>query len=116
MIDIVDDIKEKIIGKDEETDETAEAVESSGDDLLSLREKIADKYIDHLKEQKDIVKATATAGKYYSKYANLAAVKNKRIYVIDGDIVSRLSPRLYEGVEMIAKCLRPELFEDQNGE
>jgi iron complex transport system substrate-binding protein len=46
---------------------------------------------------------------YWSRYANLPAVTNGRICVIDGDTVSRLGPRLYLGIEEIAKCLRPEL-------
>jgi len=62
--------------------------------------------------KKDLTKALPAAIKYYSRFENMPAVKNNRIYVIDGDTVSRLSPRLYEGVETIAKCLRPELFEN----
>jgi iron complex transport system substrate-binding protein len=52
------------------------------------------------------------ASSYWERYANVPAVVNKRIYVIDGDMVSRLGPRLPLGVETIAKCLRPELFGD----
>ena len=47
---------------------------------------------------------------YWRRFTNVPAVVNSRIYVIDGDIVSRLGPRLPEGIETIAKCLRPELF------
>ncbi len=47
---------------------------------------------------------------YWQRFANVPAVGNRRIYVIDGDLVSRLGPRLPEGIEIIAKCLRPELF------
>jgi iron complex transport system substrate-binding protein len=47
---------------------------------------------------------------YWSRYANVPAVANRRIYVVDGDVVSRLGPRLPVGIEVIAKCLRPELF------
>lgn len=49
---------------------------------------------------------------YWSRFKNVPAVKNGRIYVIDGDTVSRLGPRLYEGTETIARCLRPELFDN----
>ena len=49
---------------------------------------------------------------YWQKFTNVPAVVNKRIYVIDGDVVSRLGPRLPVGIEIIAKCLRPELFGD----
>ena len=53
----------------------------------------------------------ASALQYWSKFRNVPAVVNKRVYVISGDTVSRLGPRLYEGTETIARCLRPELFE-----
>jgi len=49
---------------------------------------------------------------HWSKYQYLPAVANKRVYVIDGDTVSRLGPRLYEGTETIAGCLRPDLFQN----
>ncbi len=45
---------------------------------------------------------------YWSRYANLPAVARGRIYVIKGDTVSRLGPRLPLGLEEIARCLRPE--------
>ena len=38
------------------------------------------------------------------------AVKDGRIHLIDGNIVSRAGPRLAEGVEAIARALYPELF------
>lgn len=44
---------------------------------------------------------------YWSRYANLPAVAAGRIYVIEGDTVSRLGPRLHLGIETIARCLRP---------
>jgi iron complex transport system substrate-binding protein len=49
---------------------------------------------------------------YWHRYANVPAARDGRIYVIDGDVVSRLGPRLPAGVETIAKCLRPHLFGD----
>lgn len=52
----------------------------------------------------------AQAISYWSKFANLPAVANNRIYIIDGDTVSRLGPRLYEGIETVAECIRPEAF------
>ena len=54
----------------------------------------------------------ANAIKLWQRFENVPAVKNGRIYVIEGDIVSQLGPRLYNGVEMIAKYLQPEVFED----
>jgi iron complex transport system substrate-binding protein len=59
----------------------------------------------------DITKQQETAEKFWSRYANLPAVKNKRIYVIDPDTVLRLGPRLPQGVQTVARLLHPELFE-----
>lgn len=47
---------------------------------------------------------------YWRRFTNVPAVRDERIYIIDGDLVSRLGPRLSVGIETIAKCLRPELF------
>jgi len=62
--------------------------------------------------QEDLNLQRRQAFKYWSKFGNLPAVGNDRIYVISGDTVSRLGPRLYDGTETIARCLRPHLFED----
>jgi iron complex transport system substrate-binding protein len=45
---------------------------------------------------------------YWRKFTNVPAVRDERTYIIDGDLVSRLGPRLPAGIEAIAKCLRPE--------
>jgi len=60
----------------------------------------------------DLVAQRDKAFQYWNRFENVPAVFNKRIYVINGDIVSGLGPRLYEGVETITRCLRPELFAD----
>lgn len=44
---------------------------------------------------------------YWRRCGNVPAAVNGRIYVIDGDAVSRLGPRLPAGIEAIAQCLRP---------
>jgi iron complex transport system substrate-binding protein len=62
--------------------------------------------------REDIESQRKTALQYWSRFQHLSAVKNRRIYVIDSDTVSRLGPRLYEGTEAIARCLRPDLFEN----
>jgi len=72
----------------------------------------ADVIIEPAMDQEDIADQQDKALQYWSKFENLPAVVNRRIYVIRGDIVSRLGPRLYEGIETIASCLRPELFEN----
>lgn len=48
------------------------------------------------------------AEKFWSRWKNLPAVKNNRIYVVQPDTVLRLGPRLCQGVELIADCLHPE--------
>ncbi len=44
-------------------------------------------------------------------WANIDAVKNNRIYLLNGDIVSRAGPRLADAVEAAARALHPELFQ-----
>jgi len=70
----------------------------------------ADVIIEPTMGQENLSLQRELAIKYWSRFKNVPAVKNGRIYVIDGDIVSRLGPRLYESIETIAGCLRPELF------
>ena len=41
---------------------------------------------------------------------NSPAVKNGRVYVIDGDLLTRPGPRLVDGLEQIARALHPEAF------
>jgi len=72
----------------------------------------ADVIIEPAMEKGDLTKQRHKALQYWSKFKNVPAVRDRRVYVIDGDTVSRLGPRLYEGVETIAKCSRPELFEN----
>ncbi len=60
--------------------------------------------------QNNVPEQQKAALRYWSRFRNVPAVANKRIYVISPDTVSRLGPRLYEGVETVARCLRPELF------
>jgi len=62
--------------------------------------------------REDIEGQRDRALRHWSKFKYIPAVASNRVYVIDGDTVSRLGPRLYEGTETIARCLRPELFEN----
>lgn len=41
---------------------------------------------------------------------NSPAVQNGRVYVIDGDLLTRPGPRLIDGLEQIAHALHPEAF------
>ena len=72
----------------------------------------ADVIIESAMGREDIEDQRDRALQHWSKFTYLPAVAGGRIYVIDGDTVSRLGPRLYEGTETIAKCLRPDLFEN----
>jgi iron complex transport system substrate-binding protein len=43
-------------------------------------------------------------------WQGVTAVKQDRIYIIDGDLVNRPGPRIVQGLEEIAKIIHPELF------
>jgi ABC-type hemin transport system substrate-binding protein len=45
------------------------------------------------------------AEEFYARYNVVPAVQNKQIHIVDGDVVSRLGPRLDRAVELIEKCL-----------
>jgi iron complex transport system substrate-binding protein len=45
-------------------------------------------------------------------WQDVNAVKENRIYIIDGDLVNRSGPRIIQGLEQIAKLLHPDLFKD----
>jgi iron complex transport system substrate-binding protein len=62
---------------------------------------------------RDVEAQRKAAIEFWGKWPNLPAVKNSRIYVIPGDTVSRLSPRLDKGLETVARCLHPSMFEPQ---
>jgi len=44
-------------------------------------------------------------------WQEMTAVKQDRIYFIDGDLVSRPGPRIVQGLEEMARKIHPELFE-----
>ena len=46
----------------------------------------------------DLAKQRRSAVEFYSRFANVPAVINSRVYVIKPDTVSRLGPRLYEEI------------------
>ncbi len=50
-------------------------------------------------------KQKATAEDFFRRFSVVPAVKNSRVYVIDGDLVSRLAPRLDEGMELVYQCV-----------
>jgi iron complex transport system substrate-binding protein len=58
----------------------------------------------------DIAVARKVALEFWNRYQEVPAVREDRIYVIDGDAVSRLGPRLPDAIDKMAACLRPGLF------
>ena len=72
----------------------------------------AEVIIEPAMSQEDLAAQQDRAFQYWSKFRNVPAVREGRVYVIRGDTVSRLGPRLYDGVETTARCLRPELLEN----
>jgi iron complex transport system substrate-binding protein len=46
----------------------------------------------------------------WSRWKTIPAVKNKRIHLIDSDLIDRPSPRIIEGLEEMARILHPEKF------
>lgn len=43
-------------------------------------------------------------------WQKISAVKNKRVYLINPDLIFRPGPRLIQGLEKLAKIIHPELF------
>jgi iron complex transport system substrate-binding protein len=56
----------------------------------------------------DFERLTRTASEFYGRHPTLPAVQNNRIYVLNGDLVSRLGPRIEEGFKQLAKSIWPE--------
>jgi iron complex transport system substrate-binding protein len=44
------------------------------------------------------------------KWTSIPAVQNKRVYLIDSDLIDRPSPRMIDGLEMMARYIHPEAF------
>lgn len=70
----------------------------------------ADVIIQSAMGKEDLKKQQLSAEIFWSKFVNMPAVKNKKIYVIESDTVLRLGPRLPQGAMIVAKLLHPEIF------
>lgn len=68
--------------------------------VLSAR---PDVIIEAVEEPGDPEGELEEARKYYRRYRRIPAVQNDRIYLVEADLVSRLGPRLPEGLELIAE-------------
>ncbi len=68
--------------------------------------------------QPEIVLISSMAGglspdylvKSWEKWDLLAAVKNEQIFVVDAELFDRPTPRLIDGLEVIAAIIHPDLF------
>jgi iron complex transport system substrate-binding protein len=49
------------------------------------------------------------AKKDWMQWTSLPAVKNKRVCLIDSDLIDRPSPRIIDGLEAMARIIHPEL-------
>jgi iron complex transport system substrate-binding protein len=45
------------------------------------------------------------------RWTSIPAVQNKRVYLIDSDLIDRPSPRLIDGLEIMARYIHPEAFD-----
>lgn len=45
-------------------------------------------------------------------YAEMDAIKNGNVHVVDGDTTSRQGPRIVEGIESLGEAIYPEVFND----
>ena len=46
-------------------------------------------------------------------WKEMSAVKNGKVYLIDGDLTSRPGPRIVDGLEEMARVIHPELFSSE---
>jgi iron complex transport system substrate-binding protein len=47
----------------------------------------------------------------WSRWPDLPAARDQRIYIVDSDLFDRPSPRLLDGLELLAELIHPDLFE-----
>jgi len=49
----------------------------------------------------------------WSKWPDLPAIKNGRIFLVNSDILDRPTPRLVDGLEILAGLIHPDLFKEK---
>jgi iron complex transport system substrate-binding protein len=52
----------------------------------------------------------------WSRWSDLPAVRNDRIILVDSNILDRPTPRLVDGLELLAQVIHPELFPEREKE
>lgn len=46
-------------------------------------------------------------------YSNIEAIKTGQLFMLNQDIISRPGPRIIEGLELVARAIHPEAFDDK---
>ena len=49
----------------------------------------------------------------WSRWSELPAVKDQRIFLVDSNLFDRPTPRLVDGLEVLGRLIHPELLEEQ---
>lgn len=52
--------------------------------------------------------------KEWSRWSDLPAVRNNRIFLVDSDLFDRPTPRLVDGLELLVRLIHPELFGEKH--
>jgi len=52
----------------------------------------------------------------WSRWSDLPAVRNHRIYLVDSNILDRPTPRIVDGLELLVKIIHPQLFAGESPE
>lgn len=47
----------------------------------------------------------------WQQWSQIPAVKNNRIFIVDSDVFDRPTPRLIDGLELLARLIHPEVFQ-----
>lgn len=76
-------------------------------DLESLVEKDPEVYL----TASDLPEKTIESISKRPGYEEITAIKQGKIYLLDGNIVSRPGPRIIQALELVAKAIHPEIFE-----
>lgn len=50
--------------------------------------------------------------KQWASWPQLSAVQKNQIYIVDSNILDRPTPRMVDGLKMLARLIHPELFDD----
>ena len=54
---------------------------------------------------------TPLAREKWEKIASLPAIRSGRLHAVDGDLVHRFGPRVVDGLELLARLIHPDAFE-----